>query len=167
MKHCPECLEEYRDDLPAETCPECGGTMLAGPSPRFSPEGVRRWGNFKPLTTLTEQWEADLLKGRLEADGLSPIQSPSAYYTQHNIAPVEVTTGITVLVRESEFDAACQIVNQINADAETELIFCPACRTRLQSQDERCPECGFDYGESEIEGGESGGEPPAGASDEP
>ena len=140
MKHCSECLEEYRDDFEPDTCPECGGELIPGESPRYSEEGAQQWGSFEELTRVSNQWEADLLKGRLEVEGLHPIQRPSRYYADVNLPPEQVAGGITILLRPEEPETAREILRlleeQAQADTQTEGI------QAVVPNDSECDDCG-------------------------
>jgi len=147
MKHCPNCTNEFEDDAEISKCPDCDVELLSGPNPQLEPgageppaEAVVK--RLVVLTKVGEAWQADLLRGRLLAEGLETAQEPSVSNVWLHIPPVEVTQMIQILVNEQDLERGQALLKQIEDEAEMELLFCPHCFGQISTDDKVCPHCG-------------------------
>lgn len=146
MKYCPSCINEYRDEVDIDICPDCGEKLLEGENPRFSnrPEPIdpETLKDLVELSRVTEQWEADFIRTTLEKAGIVTAQVPSEHSTLMHIPPVEVTDMIKIYVAAVEKDRALEILNNIDVEAEATVIYCPVCIKEVARDATKCPHCG-------------------------
>ena len=146
MKHCPNCLNEFRDDVDIEYCPDCNVKLLDGPNPKLEPGYKDPEQNEKDLVVLTkvgEQWQADLLKSRLEAEGILTQQVPPEQSVILHIPPIQTTNMITIYVNPDDYERAMEILKEIDQNPDTDIYFCPNCFMEVKKDDEVCKYCGF------------------------
>lgn len=68
-------------------------------------------GKFKELTVVIRQYQADLLIGKLETEGIAAFQSPGANVTQLHYPPIGVSSNIKIYVYEKDYAHALDILN--------------------------------------------------------
>ncbi len=147
MKHCPKCINEFTDDYEGKDCPDCNVELEEGPNPRYTVgsrtvEKIDVEEELKVLTRVTQQWQADLLKGRLEIEGISAHQFPSDMGTEFHLPPYEMTQIIAIIVSDSDYDKALEIINSIDKDQSANLRVCAECLHSVAPDDETCQVCG-------------------------
>jgi len=127
MKHCPnpQCpflLEhgiaaEYEDRV--ETCLDCGTQLVPGPAPRPQKSTPPPLPNLVMIRTAMYTTEADLIKARLEAEGI-PVFLKNYETINANWFYASALGWIQVMVREQDADRARQILDEI-ADNEVDI----------------------------------------------
>lgn len=146
MKYCPTCINEFRDDVDIDICPDCGEKLLEGRNPRFleEPEEVdpETLKDLVEVVRVTDQWEADFIKEALQQEGINVGQVPSEQSTLLHIPPVEMTDVIKIVVAEADLDRATEILDKLDRQEANPTVYCPKCLEEIPKDAKQCPHCG-------------------------
>ena len=150
MKHCPnpECpyllkhgvAAEYEDRV--EKCLDCGTPLVDGPAPKPASDNEEQepLPELEVIRTVMHTTEADLIKARLEAEGI-PVFLKNYETINANWFYANALGWIQVVVREQDAERAKQILEEMdevtdledlpeNAEVEfieEDVVVCPKC----------------------------------------
>lgn len=124
----------------------CGRTVCDGVPGGREPfvceehRNITQIGGWAQVYTTTTEWEAQLLRENLRAEGLEA----QIYSQKDHIYPVDVgeLSIVRILVPVWEYSAALRIIRE-HMDSEGEVVFaCPACGEPYDAGARNCASCG-------------------------
>ncbi len=120
MKHCPnpECpflqdmgrIAEYEDHV--ERCADCGTPLALGPAPAPPKQRKQSLPDLVVIASVSQPIEADLIKARLEADGI-PVFLKDYETINANWLYSNLLGGVKIVVREDDAARAKQILDEV------------------------------------------------------
>lgn len=105
---CPECESEYKEGI--TVCPDCRTTLLPELPSAEPPEEIR----WVPLTELSSQVEAEMIKETLESEGIPSYLKADFLTTTYGIRGVSLPgSRATLYVPEDRKDQADSILQRL------------------------------------------------------
>jgi hypothetical protein len=149
MKYCPECGEEYRDDV--ATCSDCAVTLVGEAAYRaLHPEDFAEAGlpadDLVTVMTAENRFEAERARAALEQEEI-PVLVRSFYDTAYDGLFVAQKGWGHIQVRKKDQAAAEEILRDLESTLDAEVssdpvMVCGACSKEIQEEGEVCPHCG-------------------------
>ncbi|MFQ5450286.1 MAG: putative signal transducing protein [Nitrospinaceae bacterium] len=128
MPICPECKEEFRQDI--KTCPECQVALVE------SLENVElQAGDLEVVCTIIQEENAYILRGFLENEGI-PCQLENVSF-HAGPAPAGELTKVRLWVKKEDVNQARQRIEE-----HEKFTTCSSCGHVVLSQDTVCDFCG-------------------------
>ncbi len=103
---CPKCKYEYREDM--THCPDCEEPLvekLEEQTDRFNPEE-----KICTLTTVANEFEADIIISKLMPEGIYACKHFRGSDGYNRIVLGRTILGVDILVAESDFETASEII---------------------------------------------------------
>ncbi len=147
MKHCQKCNKEYENDE-MKKCPECGNFLQDGPLPGKDFQLERGdWDmDMREAARVEKQWQADIIRGRFNSEGISSRQIPSEEGREFRLLPEEppedAMESIAVMVKEKDYDRAREIFNSMMKEGQARFQVCRKCNFVYGAELRSCPKCG-------------------------
>ena len=165
MRYCPTCSAEYHDTI--EVCADCERPLISREDfLRKKAEEEQFHEDTKTLVkvfTLKDSFEADLIKGELEREGI-PVLIRSFRDTAYNGIYIPQKGWGEVRVPESKKERAEKIISALEDAIEKEAVkindgkelgLCPSCTREIPLDTDRCPHCGTHLNLSDTKPSES------------
>ena len=165
MKYCPVCGAEYHDTI--EVCADCEEHLISPENfQRKKAEEEQFQKDTKTLVkvfTLKNRFEADLIKGELEREGI-PVLIRNFRDTAYNGIYIPQKGWGEVRVPESKKDRAEEIISAlenaidrgaVGIDEGKVLGVCPSCTHEIPLDSGTCPHCDAQLDPSDFKPSES------------
>ena len=158
MKYCPQCGAEYHDKI--EVCFDCDKQLITQEKFQKKREEEERFlEDTKCLVkvfTLKNRFEADLIKGELEREGI-PVLIREFTDTAYDGIYIPQKGWGEVRVSEKEREKAKEIIaaleeafeKKVNTLKNEELIVCPHCGREILLENKVCPHCNKSLGDEQ------------------
>jgi len=158
LKYCPLCGAEYHDKI--DLCFDCDKRLITqGESEKRKEEEERFREDTRCLVkifTLKNRFEADLIKGELEKEGI-PVLIRDFTDTAYDGIYLPQKGWGEVRVPEKEKERAKEVIaalekafeKKVNTLENEELMVCPYCGREISLENKVCPHCDKTWGDEQ------------------